>query len=101
LLGFAARKTPKRRRTLPNKTSGFYWGFAMPMSSTDYLVICARHGLATVRRRRERMSGMRLDGSSHIIAQFGGPVQGGLDADEFQFAGGDLSCWFVVSFGCA
>jgi hypothetical protein len=43
---------------------------------------------------------VRLDGSSHIIAQFGGPLQGGLDANEFQFAGGDLSGGFVVSSGC-
>ena len=45
-------------------------------------------------------SGMLLDGSSHIIAQFGGPLQGGLDADELQFAGGDLSGGFVVSLCC-
>ena len=55
---------------------------------------------ATVLRRRVRMSCVRLDGSSHIIAQFAGSLQGGLDADEFQFAGGDLSGWFVVSSGC-
>ena len=55
---------------------------------------------ATVLRRRVRMSCVRLDGSSHIIAQFGGPLQGGLDADEFQFAGGDLSGGFIVSSGC-
>ena len=52
---------------------------------------------ATVRRRRARISCVRLDGSSHIIAQFGGPLQGGLDTDEFQFAGGNLSGGFVVS----
>jgi hypothetical protein len=56
---------------------------------------------ATVRRRRARRSCVRLDGSSHIIAQFAGPLQGGLNADEFQFAGGDLSGGFVVSSGCA
>ena len=56
---------------------------------------------ATVCRHKARgSSGLLLDGSSHIIAQFGGPLQGGLDADEFQFAGGDLSGWFVVSSGC-
>jgi len=52
---------------------------------------------ATVLRRRVRMSCVRLDGSSHIIAQFAGSLQGGLDTDEFQFAGGDLSGGFVVS----
>ena len=52
---------------------------------------------ATVPRRRVRMSCVRLDGSSHIIAQFAGSLQGGLDTDEFQFAGGDLSGGFVVS----
>jgi hypothetical protein len=56
---------------------------------------------ATVCRHKARgSSGLLLNGSSHIIAQFGGPLQGGLDADEFQFAGGDLSGWFVVSSGC-
>jgi hypothetical protein len=56
---------------------------------------------ATVCRHKARgSSGVLLDGSSHIIAQFGGPLQGGLDADKFQFAGGDLSGWFVVSSGC-
>jgi hypothetical protein len=55
---------------------------------------------ATVLRRRVWMSCVRLDGSSHIIAQFAGSLQGGLDADEFQFAGGDLSGGFVVSLGC-
>ena len=54
---------------------------------------------ATVRRRRTRVSCVRLDGGSHIIAQFAGPLQGGLDTNEFQFAGGDLSGWFVVSSG--
>jgi hypothetical protein len=54
----------------------------------------------TVRRRRARMSCVRLDGSSHIIAQFAGSLQGGLDTDEFQFAGGDLSGGFVVSLCC-
>ena len=52
---------------------------------------------ATVLRRRVRMSCVRLDGSSHIIAQFARSLQGGLDTDEFQFAGGDLSGGFVVS----
>ena len=55
---------------------------------------------ATVRRRRTRISRVRLDGSSHIIAQFAGSLQGGLDADEFQFAGGDLSGGFVVFLCC-
>ena len=55
---------------------------------------------ATVLRRRVRMSCVRLDGSSHIIAQFAGSLQGGLDTDEFQFAGGDLSGGFVVSLCC-
>ena len=55
---------------------------------------------ATVLRRRVRMSCVRLDGSSHIIAQFAGSLQGGLDTDEFQFAGSDLSGGFVVSFCC-
>jgi hypothetical protein len=55
---------------------------------------------ATVLRRRVRMSCVRLDGSSHIIAQFAGSLQGGLDTDEFQFAGGDLSGRFVVSLCC-
>ncbi len=55
---------------------------------------------AIVCRRRARMSCMRLDGSSHIIAQFASPLQGGLDTDEFQFAGGDLSSGFVVSLCC-
>jgi hypothetical protein len=56
---------------------------------------------ATVRRRRAWMSCVRLDGGSHIIAQFAGSLQGGLDTDEFQFAGGDLSSGFVVSLCCA
>jgi hypothetical protein len=51
---------------------------------------------ATLRRRMARISCVRLDGSSHIIAQFAGSLQGGLDADEFQFTGGDLSGGFVV-----
>ena len=55
---------------------------------------------ATVLRRRVRMSCVRLDGSSHIIAQFAGSLQGGLDTDELQFAGGDLSGGFVVSLCC-
>jgi len=55
---------------------------------------------ATVLRRRVRMSCVRLDGSSHIIAQFAGSLQGSLDTDEFQFAGGDLSGGFVVSLCC-
>ena len=55
---------------------------------------------ATVLRRRPPRSCVRLDGSSHIIAQFAGPLQGGLDTDEFQFAGSDLSGGFVVSFCC-
>jgi hypothetical protein len=55
---------------------------------------------ATVLRRRVRMSGVRLDGSSNIIAQFAGPLQGGLNPDEFQFAGGDLPGRFVVSLCC-
>jgi hypothetical protein len=55
---------------------------------------------ATVFRRRVRMSCVRLDGSSHIIAQFAGSLQGSLDTDEFQFAGGDLSGGFVVSLCC-
>jgi hypothetical protein len=55
---------------------------------------------ATVLRRRVRMSCVRLDGSSNIIAQFAGSLQGGLDTDEFQFAGGDLSGGFVVSLCC-
>jgi hypothetical protein len=55
---------------------------------------------ATVLRRRVRMSCVRLDGSSHIIAQFAGSLQCGLDTDEFQFAGGDLSGGFVVSLCC-
>jgi hypothetical protein len=55
---------------------------------------------ATVLRRRVRMSGVRLDGSSNIIAQFAGPLQGGLNTDEFQFAGGDLPGRFVVSLCC-
>ena len=45
-------------------------------------------------------SGVLLNGSSHIIAQFTGALQGGLNANEFQFAGGDLSGWFVVSLCC-
>jgi len=52
---------------------------------------------ATVLRRRVRMSCVRLDGSSHIIAQFARSLQGGLDTDEFEFACGDLSGGFVVS----
>ncbi len=44
-----------------------------------------------------RSSCVRLDGSSHIIAQFARSLQGGLDTDEFQFACGDLSGGFVVS----
>jgi hypothetical protein len=55
---------------------------------------------ATVLRRRPPRSCVRLDGSSHIIAQFAGSLQGGLDTDEFQFAGSDLSGGFVVSFCC-
>src|ERR1700678_2750943 len=55
---------------------------------------------ATVLRRRPPRSCVRLDGSSHIIAQFAGPLQGGLDTDEFQFAGGDLPGRFVVSLCC-
>ncbi len=55
---------------------------------------------ATVLRRRVRMSCVRFDGSSHIIAQFAGSLQGSLDTDEFQFAGGDLSGGFVVSLCC-
>jgi len=55
---------------------------------------------ATVLRRMARMSCVRLDASSHIIAQFAGPLQGGLDTDEFQLAGGYLAGGLVVSFCC-
>jgi hypothetical protein len=50
--------------------------------------------------QRGGASGVLLNGSSHIIAQFTGALQGGLNANEFQFAGGDLSGWFVVSLCC-
>jgi hypothetical protein len=55
---------------------------------------------ATVLRRGAPRSCVRLDGSSHIIAQFAGSLQGGLNTDEFQLTGGDLSGGFVVSLCC-
>ena len=55
---------------------------------------------ATALRRMAWMSCVRFDSSSHIIAQFAGPLQGRLNADEFQLARCDLSGRFVVPLGC-
>ena len=98
-------RSPQEGRRKPRRTSrtqnravllGFRSAYVFDRLSRDLRPAWP----ATVLRRRVRMSCVRLDGSSHIIAQFAGSLQGGLDTDEFQFAGGDLSGRFVVSLCC-